>query len=328
MDYEVILRSNKGQSAPIWEDKMKIVTKEMVEQRIRDRWPDEPFEIIEYTRVSKPFKIKCLDCGLVRSYSSFNGFIGNKKDHWCLCRQNSGQAKHYQNQQKILKMIEESSNKSFIKFYFDEKNQKYRVQVRCEQCQQIIDKSYQSYLLHPDCTYCENRQLLNTQAINILLPDGFELLEDYVDESTKVLIRHNCGFIWKTYPRHIIGGRNGCPKCNRKRSKGEQRIAKWLELNNLDYEIEKTFSWQTKTRTRYDFYVPQLKLIIEYMGRQHYEEVKGWLKDTLAERQERDRIKKQDAIDNNFNFLEISYVDFENIETILTDWFNDYSERK
>lgn len=307
---------------------MKIVTKEMVEQRIQEKWSNEPFEIIEYTKVSKPFKIKCLDCGNIRSYSTFNNFINSKKQHWCLCHQDNNQAKHYQNQQKIQKIIKESQNKSFIKFYFDEKNQKHRVQVKCEQCGQIINKSYQDYLLHPSCPYCENRELLNTQAIKILLPKEFELLEDYKNESTKVLIRHKCGFIWKTYPRHLISGTHGCPKCNKKRSKGEQRIAQWLRKNSLNYEEEKIFSWQTNSRTRYDFYVPQLNLVIEYMGRQHYEEIKGWLKDTLLERQERDKIKKQDALVNHLNYLEISYVDFENIETILTDWYNDYSERK
>ena len=61
------------------------------------------------------------------------------------------------------------------------------------------------------------------------------------------------------------------------------------------------------------------------MGRQHYEETPGFCKDSLKERQERDALKKQDAIENGINYLSISYLDFENIETILTKWFNDYS---
>ena len=304
---------------------MKIVTQEMIEARIREKWPDEPFEIVQYTRVSQPFTIRCLDCGKETRYSSFNNFINAKKTAWCLCHQSGNYAKHFQNQQKILSLIKENPTKDLVETYYDDSQQKYRVKVHCLTCGQIYDKSYQSYMNHPDCPYCENRQLLNTEGVKALLPAEFSLLEEYKDEKTKILIKHSCGFIWKTYPRHLISGAHGCPKCNRKRSKGEQKIGRWLEDNCFYYEEEKIFSWQSNTRTRYDFYVPSVNLVIEYMGRQHYEEAPGFCKDTLKERQERDALKKQEAAENGIHYLSISYLDFENIETILTKWFNDYS---
>ena len=49
---------------------------------------------------------------------------------------------------------------------------------------------------------------------------------------------------------------------------------------------------------------------------------------SLKERQLRDKIKKEEAIKNNFHFLEISYIDYKNIEQILDSWFNDYSEKE
>lgn len=80
MSHEVILKLNNGQSAPIiGVKKMKIVTKEMVEERIRNRFPNEPFEIIEYTKISKPIIIKCLDCQRITKYSTCNNFLGAKK---------------------------------------------------------------------------------------------------------------------------------------------------------------------------------------------------------------------------------------------------------
>ena len=63
------------------------------------------------------------------------------------------------------------------------------------------------------------------------------------------------------------------------------------------------------------------------MGQQHFIET-SFCEDSLAERQKRDLIKKQESISNGLNYLDISYKDFNNIEIILDKWFNDYSERK
>ena len=307
---------------------MKIVTQEMVSQRIADRWPNEPFEIMQYTRVSHPFQIKCLDCGKISSYSTFNNFITAKKEHWCICHQNSKQAKHLQNQEKIVQLVKGNPSKELLRFYRDDEQKKHRVQVKCLTCGQIIDKSYQSYLEHPDCPYCENRQLLNTEGVKVLLPPGFSLMEPYQDGHSKVLIKHDCGFIWKVTVRNLTSGRTGCPKCNRKRSKGEQKIGNWLNEQSIRFDEEKIFEWQSNPRARYDFYLPEFNLVIEYMGRQHYEEIEGYFRDTLAERQARDSQKRSEALQNGLDYLEISYLDFDKIETILKKWFNDYSERK
>lgn len=304
---------------------MKIVTQQMVEIRIKERWPNEPFEIIQYTRVSHPFVIKCLDCGRETKYANFNNFIRANKTAWCICHQNNKMAKHLQNDQKIIDLIAQNPTKELVETYHDHSQSKYRVKVHCLTCDQTYDKSYQSFLNHPDCPYCENRQLLNTKGVQALLPPEFTLLENYKDEATKVLIRHECGFIWKTYPRYLISGAHGCPKCNRKRSKGEQKIARWLSDRHFDYEEEKIFSWQSNSKTRYDFYVPSVGLVIEYMGRQHYEEADGFCDDSLAERQARDALKKQDAEKAGLKYLAIPYTEFANVETILTEWFNDYS---
>ena len=63
------------------------------------------------------------------------------------------------------------------------------------------------------------------------------------------------------------------------------------------------------------------------MGEQHYKEV-NFFHDTLEERQQHDQIKEQEARGHGINYLIIPYTNFKNIEQILQDWFNDYSERK
>lgn len=63
------------------------------------------------------------------------------------------------------------------------------------------------------------------------------------------------------------------------------------------------------------------------MGEQHYQEVPTF-KYSLEEQKEIDKEKYLDAINNGYNYLSIKYTEFNNLEEILTNWFNDYSERK
>lgn len=41
-----------------------------------------------------------------------------------------------------------------------------------------------------------------------------------------------CGFIWRITPSNLKQGK-GCPKCNKKVSKGEQKIINWLNKNQI-----------------------------------------------------------------------------------------------
>lgn len=74
---------------------------------------------------------------------------------------------------------------------------------------------------------------------------------------------------------------------------------------------------------RYDFYLPDYNLIIEYDGEQHYFPVNFGRWDELElqrqfnKTQEHDRIKTQYCIDNHINLLRIPYWEKQNIKTII-----------
>ena len=88
----------------------------------------------------------------------------------------------------------------------------------------------------------------------------------------------------------------------------------WLEQEKIFFIKEKIFNWSEQKR--YDFYLPKQNLIIEYHGVQHYKEVKEFFL-PLKEQQKIDSWKEAQAKENGINYLVISYLDFENIETIL-----------
>jgi hypothetical protein len=64
--------------------------------------------------------------------------------------------------------------------------------------------------------------------------------------------------------------------------------------------------------------LPELNICIEYQGIQHYEEVEFFNKVRSFESQKNyDQIKRNYCRNNNIKLIEISYLDYKNIENIL-----------
>ena len=93
-----------------------------------------------------------------------------------------------------------------------------------------------------------------------------------------------------------------------------------LPLNNLQLR-------ECKQNLRFDFYIAEFKIFIEFNGRQHYEPVRfGGISlenaKSNSEKQIRnDSIKKEFCERNGYNLLIIKFNDFLNIDTILFEYF-------
>lgn len=148
---------------------------------------------------------------------------------------------------------------------------------------------------------------------NYIPPKDYELVESYKGMHNKIKVRHSCGFIWEITPNNLKLGK-GCPKCNKKMSKGEQKIEKWLLENKVVYVKQKKINIYGHNLF-FDFYLPQLEKYIEYNGEQHYHPVNFFGGE--------EKFKKQVELDNlkkiylKNKLIVISYKDFQNIENIL-----------
>ena len=169
------------------------------------------------------------------------------------------------------------------------------------------------------CTKCGiiSKEILQ-QKSNNEYGNEYLFLGEYIDNKTHIEIKHiKCGHIWNQTPnKHFI---RGCPKC--RKSKGEQKIEKWLINNNILYETEKTFNnCVNKNKLRFDFYLYNQNLCVEYNGIQHYKVVEkfGGL-DAYNDNILRDAIKNKYCDDNNIKLLIIKYTDFNNIDNILNN---------
>lgn len=285
---------------------MKLSKTEFIE-KLKEKY-GEPFEILEYNGMSKPGIYYCGYCKKEYSFYKMGKLLSEKRKHICTHCWNSSYTK------EILDMFP-NNEFEFIKIGYKENLHKPTIIYKCLKCNQEIEKPFVEFLKYPTCIYCrENSKRRNTIGLIYQLPKDIIPLEEYKGKEEKILFKHSCGFIFKTKPAYIINGKTSCPKCNRKISKGERKIMNFLDSNNIIYEKEKKFDWADLKR--YDFYLKDYNLIIEYNGMQHYID-RGFFKLSVSEQQKIDNLKEKLAIEHKIDYLVIPYTDFDNIESIL-----------
>ena len=108
-------------------------------------------------------------------------------------------------------------------------------------------------------------------------------------------------------------------------SKGEKKVAVLLERNHLEFEMEKTFDGCKSPKNRplrFDFYLPEYQLCIEYHGQHHYGPVNKYYKAKLAHERTviHDKIKKDWLFKNGIFLIEIPHWNFEIFEDPLIEY--------
>ncbi len=124
-----------------------------------------------------------------------------------------------------------------------------------------------------------------------------------------------------------------CPICSK--SKGEKYIENHLIDNGIPYTDQQYFNTcKNKNRLRFDFAIEinDKNLCIEYQGIQHYEPInfggkksKNKTIEQFKDLQMRDKIKEDWCKSNNIPLLLIPYWEFNNINSILTEFIKNNS---
>jgi len=98
-------------------------------------------------------------------------------------------------------------------------------------------------------------------------------------------------------------------------SYGSQKVQSFLDKYSIKYKKEKTFpKCKNKKVLKFDFYLVNYNICIEYDGEQHFKPNK------LIGVKIHDEIKNKYCLDNNIILLRISYTEQKNIENILKDF--------
>lgn len=79
-----------------------------------------------------------------------------------------------------------------------------------------------------------------------------------------------------------------------------------LTKNNIKYNRQQTFKGCKLIKSlRFDFYLPDYNLCVEFQGKQHYQQTHKY--DDIEDRQKRDKIKRKFCKDNDIKLIEIPY---------------------
>jgi hypothetical protein len=183
----------------------------------------------------------------------------------------------------------------------------------------IWEQKPNHHLLGKGCRQCSGSAKLTTE---IFVNRALEIHENKYDYSLVVYKGHYekvnviCpihGIFEQGAGSHLSGV--GCPQCIE--SKGEKEIFNFLILKGILFETQKAFDGcKLKKKLRFDFFLPEKNMCIEYDGEQHFIPVKKWGGiENLEIIQKRDKIKAKFCQDNNIQLLRISYK--ESVKEIL-----------
>lgn len=227
-------------------------------------------------------------------------------------------------------------------------------------CKEIFIASWDNIFQNKGCPFCAGRQV---GISNCLATKNPELANEWHPTKNGNLTPYNvtCGcnktVWWKCKDGHewdaIIADRNrsngsGCPECSK--SKGEKRCKEififknFIEVLQKEYNVsinkynntyfipQKTFEGLVGLGgglLSYDFYIPKYNLLIEYQGEQHEKYIPGFHKSKkdFEKQVEHDKRKKEYALINKYNFLEIWYWEFDKIEEILTNYLDNLNNK-
>jgi len=170
------------------------------------------------------------------------------------------------------------------------------------------------------CSYCVGK-IKTTEnfisAANKIHHNKYDYsLVEYKNSKTRIkIICPEHGIFEQVASIHISKRKCGCPIC--KASKGEIGIKNWLDSRNIKYIQQYRFSdCKYKKLLRFDFYLPELNICIEYDGEQHYKPIKNWGGNkSLDLITLKDDIKNKYCLNNGVKLIRIKYDEV--FETIL-----------
>ena len=201
------------------------------------------------------------------------------------------------------------------------KNNKTNLEWQCGECKHKWCMSFKPILLLGNwCPKCSGR--LNNDIENIrklaLSRGGKCLSTTYKNNKTN--LEWQCGKCSRKWLARLDRVKSGtwCPHC--RRSHGERAIQIYLDSNNITYTPEYTINLKNM---RFDFYLPDFNIAIEYDGVQHFQIHNKYTPnlETLYKRQHFDVEKTNYCIHNNITLVRIHYKSLNNISYILKNIF-------
>lgn len=293
-----------------------------IEERMKQFAPNEDIEITGYTKMTEDCHFKCLQCG-----AEFDArpetIIKRHTKTICQNCHPPLRAREIKNREEIHALADNNPDIELLDIYVQ---RHIRVRFRCKLCNQINDFRWGDRK-NLNCSCCSgSRQNCNQESYQYLLDEKYDhqfTIQKFTSMSNKVLLKCKCGFCFTILPCSTIRQRGiRCPKCESTRSRAELYIEKYLQKHEIEYEAEKHWEWMD-SRTRYDFYLPSLNLIIEFHGSQHYYFTPYFhqTEEGFKKAQQRDKKKIDLALQHGLNYFIIPYQYQDSLKEVFDNLF-------
>lgn len=279
----------------------------------------------------KIFWFRCISCN--HKFDSTLNQITNGK--WCpfcanqkLCYNQTCKqcfAKSFASHEKS-KYWNYDKNKILSRDLFLNSHKKYW--FTCENCYHDFDSTLNHITNGKWCPYCSNKKLCENDTCITCLEKSFSIHEKskyWNYNINNILPRHlfinsheKCWF--KCEKDHVfdikldaISSGNWCRYCI---NKTEQKLQDRLKTDFPSLQREISPPWAK--RKRYDFLIPELHVIIELDGPQHFMQISSW--PSPENQHDNDVEKIMHAVDNGYSVIRIVQED------VLNDKYDWYSE--
>lgn len=279
----------------------KKIGKDEFLERFYRSFPEAQIEILEYTAITRPIKVKCQKCGKIISNKSANNLL---KNYSCCIAQGIT---------KIERLQRIYSNSTEVKFI--KQVDKDNIILHCNRCGNDLPRNIQSCLQSPlACVHCDTIKSNNMCSID----DAQQQLDEQVSNTIQILTYNGqlekntykclkCGLIFNKVHISLLRSR-GCPKCDKQKSKGEVFIVRYLMDKGIQFKEQVAVKELPLQHFDFGIYDENQRLIgfIEVQGEQHFE-TREIFRDGLEKIQERDARKREYCKKHNIPLYELIY---------------------
>lgn len=279
------------------------------------------------------FEWKCSNCGTIHKETEYRNFQRRKIK--CSCQYNLIRCQEVNEKLRIVNYTFLYQEKdSFSTNKTGTLNLKKPILVKCLSCGKISKEFYYNILKsHKKCNCRKDKKFTRNISVEEFIqkwPElnqkNFELLDNvFLGRNNKYHIRcKNCGKEDIKWGITLIDSIICCKYCDNGGSKNEQLISMLLDKKNIKYIREYCINYNNHNH-RFDFYLPEKEIMIEYNGRQHYEPIDFFGGEKQFKlRKERDLEKQKFCDENNLKLIIFDYKQTsKNIEQQIGIIFND-----
>lgn len=198
--------------------------------------------------------------------------------------------------------------------------------VKCESCGNQFNMNFNYQFAHlSGCPYCKRDNHLKDKFLSFSQSlknnnSHIKIVGEYLGaERDTTFYCEICEQYFITTP-HDLSKKWNCPNCTTN-SVLESKTKQFILDKGLAFETHKRFKGLQGINgglLSYDFYLPQIKTLIECQGIQHIKPIELFGGETQFKIQkEHDKRKREYALNNGYTFVEIFYYDINNIHNIL-----------